>query len=323
MVGLFICRLLLGCFAANGALLMAYIRDAVPKSQQSMAFSQNSAAWGISSIAAATLLKLIKDDPTKCLSIASMCMALSAAIVWIFFHDFSLKRAESVKLLSLAKSINGGENDGQMPSERHWYHDIHGVYKSMFKEPLVFWIHVIQTIMPAQDLAPLINTKFGLGASFIASIASVRSVFRIALPWTPLIPFLIESMGYRKVGNNNESSATQLEKSQRKVAALMCIFMASVGAIVPFSSTPSTFLHMMTFKGITAMIKDSTSKAIVSSLAKQDSIGAFFGFQHCIKGFAGVSSNMITGLLISYSPEAPYYFTTFCELGLAVVYLFA
>jgi MFS transporter, DHA1 family, tetracycline resistance protein len=39
--GLLTCRLLMGCFAANGALMMAYIRDSVPKEGQSSAFAQH------------------------------------------------------------------------------------------------------------------------------------------------------------------------------------------------------------------------------------------------------------------------------------------
>ncbi|KAG5177813.1 major facilitator superfamily domain-containing protein, partial [Tribonema minus] len=79
--GLVLCRLLLGCFAANGALMMAYIRDSVPREAQASAFAQHSAAWGMAYVVATPLLAALREDPVRCLVLAAVCMALAALLV--------------------------------------------------------------------------------------------------------------------------------------------------------------------------------------------------------------------------------------------------
>jgi hypothetical protein len=63
--------------------------------------------------------------------------------------------------------------------------------------------------------------------------------------------------------------------------------------------------------------------AVMSSLASSGSIGAFFGWQHFMKGLAGVSSHMVTGVLSSRSMAAPYYATAVCDLLYAAAYMYA
>ncbi|CAM9854521.1 unnamed protein product, partial [Hapterophycus canaliculatus] len=85
--GLIMCRLLMGCFAANGALMHAYIRDTVPPEWQSSAFSQHSASWGCAYLAAPAIIAWAGDSADAILTVATVTMIVSAAIVEITFVD--------------------------------------------------------------------------------------------------------------------------------------------------------------------------------------------------------------------------------------------
>jgi hypothetical protein len=53
---------------------------------------------------------------------------------------------------------------------------------------------------------PLVDSKFGAGAAFVAVISSIRATFRVLLPLTPLIPVLNSAV--RRRGGQGSSSST-------------------------------------------------------------------------------------------------------------------
>ncbi|CAM9952035.1 unnamed protein product, partial [Phaeothamnion confervicola] len=87
IIGLIMCRLLMGCFAANGALMHAYVRDTVPSEWQASAFAQHSAAWGLAYAAASPILGYLKEEATPCLAFASVCMCVATVVVWLQFEE--------------------------------------------------------------------------------------------------------------------------------------------------------------------------------------------------------------------------------------------
>ncbi|KAG5177812.1 hypothetical protein JKP88DRAFT_226076 [Tribonema minus] len=193
------------------------------------------------------------------------------------------------------------------------------VFRSMLQERLVLCIFALQVIRPAQDLAPLVTSKFGAGAAFVASITSVRSTFRMLLPLTPVIPMLHAALG----GGTRDPKTGEVVGGDRPVAAVMCVAMALLGALVPLCPNLVVLQVVMAAKGLANVIKESTVSAIMSSLASHGNVGAFFGWQHFMKGLAGVTSHMVTGLLVSRGPEHPYFATAACDLLYALIYVFA
>ncbi|CAN0498932.1 unnamed protein product [Ectocarpus sp. 12 AP-2014] len=463
--GLIMCRLLMGCFAANGALMHAYIRDTVPPEWQSSAFSQHSASWGCAYLAAPALIAWAGDSADAILTVATMTMIISAAIVEITFvdtrpegcrtqrmsrvvSDYLLEGASNlaevaiegardlaevgkkVSGVDLAEYFNGGrERDtlslplppppppavgggglglrqssgtavvgegvvdlggaggggglrhrnvvgggsgstgvdvqtngfvgrgaadggagarvdlpveasagvcgvGELPAaggakgngavegrkilaEGMSASALVGVFKGMMKERLVLVTFVLQAVRPAQDLAPLVALKFSGGASVLAGITSSRSLCRVLVPMTPLIPWLV-----RLAGGSSSAGATAKMGGDRAVAAFMCVLMAGLVACVPAVGTLRELHHLMAFKGLCYIVRESTAGAVMARAAGTASVGAFFGWQHCIKGIQGTFSHFLTGWLSGYSISLPYYVVGICDLLYAFTYLY-
>ncbi|CAN0112501.1 unnamed protein product [Pylaiella littoralis] len=490
--GLIMCRLLMGCFAANGALMHAYIRDTVPPEWQSSAFSQHSASWGCAYLAAPALINWVGDRADAILTVATITMIISAAIVEITFvdtrpegsrtqrmsrvvSDYLLEGArdlaevaiegardlaevgKKVSGLDLADYFNAGRDKDlsppMLPSPpshaasmaaggtglprsisdgmyvtgggegslagggggafggtggeglRHRHAGaagagaagavagaetngfggtaaggsvrggagggaggaafdvppegavdagvggessvavadgssggpegaasleeersragsmttgaLVGVFKGMMKERLVLVTFVLQAVRPAQDLAPLVALKFEGGASVLAGITSSRSLCRVLVPMTPLIPWLV-----RIAGGSSSAGATARMGGDRAVAAFMCVLMAGLAACVPAVGTLRELHHLMMFKGLCYIVRESTAGAVMARAAGTASVGAFFGWQHCIKGVQGTFSHFLTGWLSGYSISLPYYVVAFCDLVYAFAYLY-
>lgn len=192
-----------------------------------------------------------------------------------------------------------------------------GVFKGMMKERLVLVTFVLQAVRPAQDLAPLVALKFEGGASVLAGITSSRSLCRVLVPMTPLIPWLV-----RIAGGSSSAGATARMGGDRAVAAFMCVLMAGLAACVPAVGTLRELHHLMMFKGLCYIVRESTAGAVMARAAGTASVGAFFGWQHCIKGVQGTFSHFLTGWLSGYSISLPYYVVAFCDLVYAFAYLY-
>lgn len=191
------------------------------------------------------------------------------------------------------------------------------VFKGMIKERLVLVTFVLQAIRPAQDLAPLVALKFSGGASVLAGITSSRSLCRVLVPMTPLIPWLVRLAG----GSSSEGAAARMG-GDRAVAAFMCVLMAGLVACVPAVGTLRELHHLMAFKGLCYIVRESTAGAVMARSAGTASVGAFFGWQHCIKGMQGTFSHFLTGWLSGYSVSFPYYMVAICDLLYAFTYLY-
>lgn len=191
------------------------------------------------------------------------------------------------------------------------------VFKGMMKERLVLVTFVLQVVRPAQDLAPLVALKFEGGASVLAGITSSRSLCRVLVPMTPLIPWLV-----RIAGGSSSAGATARMGGDRAVAAFMCVLMAGLAACIPAVGTLRELHHLMMFKGLCYIVRESTAGAVMARAAGTASVGAFFGWQHCIKGVQGTFSHFLTGWLSGYSISLPYYVVAFCDLVYAFAYLY-
>lgn len=191
------------------------------------------------------------------------------------------------------------------------------VFQGMMKERLVLVTSVLQAVRPAQDLAPLVALKFSGGASVLAGITSSRSLCRVLVPMTPLIPWLV-----RLAGGSSSAGATAKMGGDRAVAAFMCVLMAGLAAFVPAVSTLQDLHHLMAFKGLCYIVRESTAGAVMARAAGTASVGAFFGWQHCIKGIQGMFSHFLTGWLSGYSIAMPYYVVAVCDLLYAFAYLY-
>lgn len=192
-----------------------------------------------------------------------------------------------------------------------------GVFQGMMKQRLVLVTFVLQVIRPAQDLAPLVARKFSGGASVLAGINSSRSLCRALVPMTPLIPSLVRLAG----GSSSEGAAAKM-RGDRAVAALMCVLMAVLVAVVPAVDTLQDLHRLMFFNGLCYIVRDSTAGAVMARAAGTASVGAFFGWQHCIKGIQGTFSTFLTGWLSGYSVSLPYYVVAVCDLIYAFTYLY-
>lgn len=192
-----------------------------------------------------------------------------------------------------------------------------GVFKGMMKERLVLVTFVLQLLRPAQDLAPLVALKFSGGASVLAGITSSRSLCRVLVPMTPLIPWLV-----RLAGGHSSAGAAAKMGGDRAVAASMCVLMAGLVACVPAVGTLRDLHHLMAVKGLCYIVRESTAGAVMARAAGTASVGAFFGWQHCIKGIQGTFSHFLTGWLSGYSISLPYYVVAFCDLLYAFAYLY-
>ena len=192
-----------------------------------------------------------------------------------------------------------------------------GVFKGMMTQRLVLVTSVLQVIRPAQDLAPLVARKFDGGASVLAGINSSRSLCRALVPMTPLIPSLVRLAG----GSSGEGAAARM-RGDRAVAALMCVLMAGLVVGVPAVETLQDLHRLMFFNGLCYIVRDSTAGAVMARAAGTASVGAFFGWQHCIKGIQGTFSTFLTGWLSGHSVSLPYYVVAVCDLIYAFTYLF-
>lgn len=219
--------------------------------------------------------------------------------------------------LSAAKSKSGGESEKGLGLERMSSRALVGVFRGMMRERLVLVTSVLQAIRPAQDLAPLVTLKFSGGASVLAGIRSSRSLCRVLVPMTPLIPWLVRLAG----GSSGEGAAAKMS-GDRAVAAFMCVVMAGLVVCIPAVETLQELHHLMAFNGLCHIVRASTVGAVMSRSAGKASAGAFFGWQHCIKGFQGTFSNFLTGWLSGYSIALPYYVVAICDLLYAFTYLY-
>ncbi len=189
--GLVLCRLLMGSFAANGSLMMAYIGDTVPRKEQAKNFALHSAAFSTASIVAVPILSIMEEDVNSCLMLASVCMALSACVVLIFYSKQEMgvhleMRSVSEVVIGFTKSIKTKKNGWKR--EQIWA--MISVLKVMLSKRLVLCVFTLQVVRPAEDLALLVAYKFNGGAKDAAMLLSVRSATRIFLPMTPAFVLL-------------------------------------------------------------------------------------------------------------------------------------
>ncbi len=90
--------------------------------------------------------------------------------------------------------------------------------------------------------------------------------------------------------------------------------MAAIVALVPLCPNFHVLKVAMVLMGACVVIKDSTESAVMADLASNENIGAIFGWQHFVKGLAGVTGNMLTGWLSSFSIELPSVVTSYNDL---------
>lgn len=192
-----------------------------------------------------------------------------------------------------------------------------GTFKGMMRERFVQVTFILQAIRPAQDLAPLVALKFSGGASVLAGITSSRSLCRVLVPMTPLIPWLVRLAG----GSSGEGAVARMG-GDRAVAACMCLLMAGTVLAVPTVGTLRELHHVMAFNGLCYIVRESTAGAVMARAAGTSSVGAFFGWQHCMKGIQGSLSYFLTGWLSGYSIALPYYVVAVCDLLYAFTYLY-
>lgn len=221
------------------------------------------------------------------------------------------------ELVDIAGRGEGREEKGGRPSSAGAsVRALVGVFKGMMREKLVLVSFVLQVMQPAQDLAPLV-AKFNGGPSVLAGITSSRSLCRVLIPMTPLIPWLV-----RVAGGAPGKGASAKRGGDRAVAACMCVLMAALVVCVPGVETLSSLHHVMAIKGLCYIVRESTAGAVVARSSSTATVGAFFGWQHCIKGMQGMFSHFLTGWLSAYSIAAPYYLVGICDLLYAFTYLY-
>ncbi len=189
--GLLLCRLLMGSFGANGSLMMAYIGDTVPRKDQAKSFALHSAAFSMASVVAVPILSILEEDINSCLILASVCMALSACVVLVFFSKQETEvhlemRSVSEVIIGFTKSIRTKKNGWKR--EQIWA--MMSVLRVMISKRIVLCVFILQVVRPAEDLAPLVAFKFHGGAKSVAMLSSVRSAMRVFLPMTPAFVFL-------------------------------------------------------------------------------------------------------------------------------------
>ncbi len=189
--GLLLCRLLMGSFAANGSLMMAYIGDTVPRKDQAKSFALHSAAFSMASMVVVPIISILEEDVNSCLGLSSACMALSACVVLAFFPkqetDVHLEmRSVSEVIIGFTRSIRKKKNGWKR--EQIWA--MLSVLRIMLSKRLVLSLFILQIVRPAEDLAPLVTFKFHGGAKSVAMLSSVRSAMRVFLPMTPAFVFL-------------------------------------------------------------------------------------------------------------------------------------
>ncbi len=190
--GLLLCRLLMGSFGANGSLMMAYIGHTVPRKDQAKSFALHSAAFSMASVVAVPILSILEEDVNSCLMLASVCMALSACVVLVFFSKQETEvhhemRSVSEVIIGFTKSIRTKKNGWKR--EQIWA--MISVLKVMLSKRLVLCVFILEVVRPAEDLAPLVAFKFNGGAKSVAMLSSVRSAMRVFLPMTPAFVFLL------------------------------------------------------------------------------------------------------------------------------------
>ncbi len=189
--GLVLCRLLMGSFSANGSLMMAYIGDTVPRKEQAKKFALHSAAFSMASVVAVPILSIMEEDVNSCLMLASVCMALSACVVLIFYSKQETgarlqMRSVSEVVIGFTKSIKTKKNGWKR--EQIWA--MLSVLRVMLSKRLVLCVFTLQVVRPAEDLALLVAYKFNGGAKDVAMLSSVRSATRVFLPMTPAFVLL-------------------------------------------------------------------------------------------------------------------------------------
>ncbi len=191
--GILLCRLLMGSFAANGSLMMAYIGDTVPRKEQAKSFALHSAAFSMASVVAVPILSILEEDVNSCLLLASVCMALSACVVVIFFSSKQeaevrhlQMRSVSEVIIGFTKSIRTKKNGWKR--EQIWA--MLSVLRVMLSKRLVICVFALQVLRPAEDLTLLVAYKFNGGAKDIAMLSSVRSAMKVFLPMTPALVLL-------------------------------------------------------------------------------------------------------------------------------------
>lgn len=221
-----------------------------------------------------------------------------------------------------------GAGEGGGEAEASSVQALLGVFRSMMQERLVVASFVLQAIRPAQDLAPLVAMKFDGGASVLAALTSTRSLFRVFLPMTPIISMLVRFAGG---GVPDPGEAVEgggggggRRSGDRAIAAVMCIVMAGLVAYVPEVVTLQELHQLMAVKGLCHIVRESTAGAVMAGAAASGKghAGAFFGWQHCIKGIQGMLSHFITGWLSAYAVAVPYYVVAVCDLLYAFTYLY-
>jgi len=149
-----------------------------------------------------------------------------------------------------------------------------------------FWI--LQVITPRLDMVPLLKRTAQSGAMAFASMSSYAAACGTVVTFLSL------------------SSWTSRKFGIPAVIVAGCLLTGVLTMMIPLT-TDANLLVVQVLLAIVGAIADPVRSAFVDSHSSPDSIGAFTGFAHLVKGLSGVSSQFLASILDSVDVGLPFF----------------
>lgn len=261
-------RFLQGCFGTCGLLITAIIPELID-SKSSGASDYHSYfinGWGVSKLSGGALVLLLRGNFIA----TAVCGGISMIIAALFFQ-FLVRPHMKVNAQNPHKPKKG--------------------FASAMKQAtgyrIVSIIWIMQLLTPKLDMVPLLKKNFASGAIAMASMSSYSAAFGAVATFLSL-----SSWASRKFG-------------PKPVIIVGCALNACLTLIIPQTSDQSLLLVQIGLSIVEA-ICFPVRNAFLDSHSSAESIGAFTGFAHLIKGLSGISSQFFASLLSGVDISLPY-----------------
>ena len=276
--GLIAARMVTGVFASNGALLTAILYEAYPSSAVRM-LSLLETCWKVAYFAAPAILYALADWPP------STPLVLAAAL---FFIAALLATGLRVgdQPASKGKAAVSAPFDQEAPPATRAFGD---AMRTSLAHPLVLALIVAGIVSPTKDMAPLMASKFGSGPAEVSATSTVKYLVSLGVTISPMAANVAKTYPVRQV----------ILGGLVVQGILFCIY--------PLAPTLWAFYALHAVAAVVAAVSDPIEIAYVSSLATKDTLGAFIGVTHSIKGITRFSSTLLGAMLSGSAVEAPFY----------------
>jgi len=280
-------RFLQGCFGTCGLLFTAIIPDLTDsKAERSDFHSYFINGWAVSKLLGGSLVLLFQGRYVAVTFAAAACIAFSSVLFQFLVRPY-------LRLPKHAQPEETSNNNKKATTNKTTTTNTQGGFFAAMKQAtasrVVCAVWLLQLLTPRLCMTSLLKQNFESGALAMASMSTYGAAFSTVVALFSLSSWFAHNFG------------------SKRVIVIGNILIAGLTAIIPSTAAAGNFLTVQIALAIVEAVSSPVKSAYLDSYSSPESIGAFIGFAHLVKGLSGVTSQFLASLFGGFDIALPFF----------------